>query len=187
MHRDLKPANVLVTRDGQVRITDFGLVGRPGLSTLTIPPRPGLPASLPPAAVSGSWSTLTMGDVLMGTPPYMPPEQWDGAHLVGPPGDVYAFGCILYELVAGRRPFQLEGGAEMLNAEVRLAAWERLHRAVPRSRSRRAAPRSGPRAGGAGTAVPREGPGTAAFELRRGAGVPDARLGSRGRPAVRAG
>lgn len=131
VHRDLKPANVLVTRDGQVRITDFGLVGRPGLSTLTIPPRPGLPASLPPAAVSGSWSTLTMGDVLMGTPPYMPPEQWDGAHLVGPPGDVYAFGCILYELVAGRRPFQLEGGAEMLNAEVRLAAWERLHRAVP--------------------------------------------------------
>ncbi|HPC82382.1 MAG TPA: protein kinase [Thermoanaerobaculaceae bacterium] len=128
VHRDLKPANVLVTRDGQVRITDFGLVGRPGLSTLTIPPRPALPPGLPPATVSGSWSTLTMGDVVMGTPPYMPPEQWDGAHLVGPPGDVYAFGCILYELVAGRRPFQLEGGAEMLDPEVRLAAWERLHR-----------------------------------------------------------
>lgn len=131
VHRDLKPANVLVTRDGQVRITDFGLVGRPGLSTLTIPPRAGLARPAPATAVSGSWSTLTMGDVVMGTPPYMPPEQWDGAHLVGPQGDIYAFGCILFELVAGRRPFQLEGGAEMVNADVRLAAWERLHRTVP--------------------------------------------------------
>lgn len=131
VHRDLKPANVLVTRDGQVKVTDFGLVGRPGHSALTTSPRPGLPASPPAVTVSGSWSTLTMGDVVMGTPPYMPPEQWDGTHLVGRSGDIYAFGCILYELLAGRRPFQLEGGAAALDAEARLAAWERLHRTVP--------------------------------------------------------
>lgn len=132
VHRDLKPGNVLVSHAGDVKVTDFGLVGRPGLSTLTLSPGAVVRAAgTPHSAASGTWGTLTMGDVLMGTPPYMPPEQWDGAHLVGPPGDVYAFGCILYELVARRRPFQLEGGAAMVSPEVRIAEWERLHRSVP--------------------------------------------------------
>lgn len=132
VHRDLKPGNVLVSRAGEVRVTDFGLVGRPGLSTLTLAPRAGVPAaSTAHLSASGTWGTLTVGDVLMGTPPYMPPEQWDGAHLVGAQGDIYAFGCILYELVAGRRPFQLEGGVAMVSPEVRVAEWERMHRTVP--------------------------------------------------------
>ena len=132
VHRDLKPGNVLVGHDGGVRITDFGLVGRPGLTSMTVPPA--APTALRRqgvTAATGTWGTLTMGDTLMGTPPYMPPEQWDGAHLVGPAGDLYAAGCILYEMFCGRRPFVLEGAAALASPEVRLAQWERLHRSVP--------------------------------------------------------
>src|SRR5262249_35357098 len=83
-HRDVKPANCLVTPEGELRLTDFGLVGRAA-------------AADPDAAA--------------GTPAYMAPEQWESLAASGPPVDVYAFGVTLWGLLAGRRPFELDAAS----------------------------------------------------------------------------
>jgi len=82
VHRDLKPANILLTPDGQPKITDFGLVKR----------------------LEDEASQTRTGTV-MGTPSYMAPEQARGDKEVGPLADVYALGSILYCLLTGRPPF----------------------------------------------------------------------------------
>jgi predicted Ser/Thr protein kinase len=81
VHRDIKPANVLVAQDGQVTIMDFGL------------------ARLTEA------SRLTKVDQTMGTVAYMSPEQVQGME-VDHRSDIWALGCVLYEMVRGQRPFQ---------------------------------------------------------------------------------
>ena len=84
IHRDLKPANILLDRDGNPRVTDFGL-----------------------AKKLKSDSGLTGSGQIMGTPSYMPPEQAGGGRgEVGPAADVYALGATLYCLLTGRPPFQ---------------------------------------------------------------------------------
>jgi eukaryotic-like serine/threonine-protein kinase len=88
VHRDLKPENILVeaTRPLHVRIADFGMA----YLTAPIDPRDG---------------RLTRDGELAGTPVYMSPEQIAN-HDVGPPADIYALGCMLFELTAGNPPFQ---------------------------------------------------------------------------------
>lgn len=91
VHRDLKPANVLIDKDGQPRITDFGL-----------------------AKQMDSDRNLTVAGQVLGTPGYMAPEQASGAADVGAAADIYAIGAILYALLTGEPPFSADNYLETL-------------------------------------------------------------------------
>jgi serine/threonine protein kinase/tetratricopeptide (TPR) repeat protein len=96
VHRDLKPANVLFTRGGVPKITDFGLAVNLSHSTAS--------------------QRMTHSGVVMGTIPYIPPEQAAGdVSLVGPKADIYSMGAILYEMITGQPPFEGEAQFELLH------------------------------------------------------------------------
>ena len=97
-HRDLKPQNVMVTRDGQAKILDFGLA-----QTVS--------------ARSGDTSTLT-GQGIAGTPQYMSPEQVRGAQEIDFRSDQFSFGVMLFEMVTGRHPFQRDTAVQTMAAIV---------------------------------------------------------------------
>ena len=98
VHRDLKPANILVTQDAVAKVTDFGLVRSLDQDDL--------PASGPEAAPAGNDHLTRVGAVL-GTAPYLSPEQCQSAP-VDQRADIYAFGCVLYEMLTGRTVFSAQ-------------------------------------------------------------------------------
>jgi eukaryotic-like serine/threonine-protein kinase len=109
VHRDIKPGNILLTTDGQIKVTDFGI-----------------------AQAISTQDNLTASGSVMGTATYFSPEQAEGAMVDGR-SDVYSLGVVLYELLAGRPPFTADTPVAVATMHVRDAvpALRAVNAAVP--------------------------------------------------------
>ena len=102
VHRDLKPENILVTREGRVKVPDFGL------------------AKIAPSETDATVSmTITDPGTTVGTINYMSPEQARGVAKLTAQSDQFSFGVVLCELVVGKRPFVRPSAAETMTAIIR--------------------------------------------------------------------
>ena len=134
IHRDLKPANIKITPDGVVKVLDFGL------AKLTTPEDVGrVPRSGPAGADLTASPTITTPammtgvGMILGTAAYMAPEQAKGRP-ADKRSDIWAFGCVLYEMLTGRRAFEGEDVSDTLAAVLRAEPdWSALPRTVPMS------------------------------------------------------
>ncbi len=95
VHRDVKPSNILLTPDGEVKVADFGIA----------------------RAMS---SAATQTAVVMGSVPYVAPEQLDGSSGADPRSDLYALGCVVFECLTGRPPFVADTSAAVLGQHLHL-------------------------------------------------------------------
>ena len=91
IHRDLKPANIFFTKEGKVKLGDFGI------------------------ALDTAEAGLTDSGLTVGTYMYMSPEQIRGTRAISPKTDLYALGCLMYEMLTGRPPFQGENFARIFD------------------------------------------------------------------------
>ena len=83
IHRDIKPGNILISRQGEVKLADFGIA----------------------TSREDAESSITRDGTILGTPAYLPPEQIDDPRSVDRRADIYSLGVVLYEMVTGRTPF----------------------------------------------------------------------------------
>jgi serine/threonine protein kinase/tetratricopeptide (TPR) repeat protein len=120
VHRDLKPGNVMLTADGTVKVLDFGIA------------KGDAAASAPSGAADATArATMTGEGVILGTAAYMSPEQARGRP-VDRRTDIWALGCILYECLAGRRPFSGATATDTLAKVIeREPDWSAIPSAVP--------------------------------------------------------
>ena len=108
VHRDLKPENVFISRDGRIKILDFGLAKLVQTAGA---------AEAEPDGITRTSSHTAAGEV-MGTASYMAPEQVRGQP-ADPRTDIFAFGAVLYEILSGRRAFRRDTPAETMTAILR--------------------------------------------------------------------
>jgi serine/threonine protein kinase/Tol biopolymer transport system component len=108
IHRDLKPANIKVTPDGKVKVLDFGLAKATDVAS-----GPSLDTTNSPTITSPAM--MTEIGVVLGTAPYMAPEQAKG-RAVDKRADIWAFGCIVFELLTGQRAFAGKDAADVFVA-----------------------------------------------------------------------
>ncbi len=126
IHRDLKPANIKLRPDGAVKVLDFGLA-----KALAPEQHPASATDRSQSPTITSPAMLTGAGIVLGTAAYMAPEQAKGRE-ADKRSDIWAFGCVLYEMLTGRRPFDGEDMTEVLGAVVRLEpTWEALPSDVP--------------------------------------------------------
>jgi eukaryotic-like serine/threonine-protein kinase len=126
IHRDLKPANVMITEGDKVKILDFGLAKALSDETQSVN------ASQSPTLTEA----MTRPGVILGTAAYMSPEQAKGK-AVDKRADIWAFGCILYECITGKRAFEGETVTETLAGVLtKEPEWERIPAGVRRLLSR---------------------------------------------------
>jgi Tol biopolymer transport system component len=125
IHRDLKPANIKITPDGDVKVLDFGLAKALSGDLSASDP------STTPTMLSTVTSAGTAAGIILGTAAYMSPEQARGK-TVDKRADTWAFGCVLYEMLTGRRLFDGETVTDVLAAVVtRDPDWTRLPAGTP--------------------------------------------------------
>ena len=97
IHRDIKPANVMLTSSGQIKVMDFGIA----------------------RAVADTSASMTQTAAVIGTAQYLSPEQARGEKTVDNRSDIYAAGCLLYELLVGQPPFQGDSPVSVAYQHVR--------------------------------------------------------------------
>ncbi len=97
IHRDIKPQNIMVTRQGIVKIMDYGIAKSPDLRT------------------------MTAQGIAVGTPSYMSPEQCQG-HPADPRSDIYSLGIVLFYMLAGRQPFRADTIPELIGMHISMPA-----------------------------------------------------------------
>ena len=91
VHRDIKPGNILISKNGAIKLADFGI-----------------------ASDSEEGDGITQSGVALGTPSYMPPEQFIDSANVDQRADIYALGIMLYEMITGAKPYEYTNMTEML-------------------------------------------------------------------------
>jgi len=124
-HRDIKPANIMITPDKILKISDFGLAGVISSSKILSGIKPDT------KNINAGLLYQTMKGTAFGTPPYMPPEQFENAAGCDERSDIYSFGIVLYQMASGNKfPHDLNIFRNISEEEM-MQAWYILHIKAP--------------------------------------------------------